>query len=225
MERSLNRTGVTGVSPVAFAAVGPSQEGRLVERAQVGEVDAFGALVSRHQQKIFGIIYRMCGPGEDMADLGQEVFLRAFQALGKFQYRDEVSFRTWLYRIAVNVCINELRRRRRKQRIEGQSLDQMVQTEAGEVERLVPDYSQMPDEALERTETQALVHVIIRQLAPHHEAALMLVDIEGFSYEEAAAIVGCSLGTLKSRLSRARDAFKEKYQQYMARAAKGTTRP
>lgn len=201
---------------MAFADLSPADEARVVIRAQTGDVDAFADLIEQYQQKIFGIIYRMCGPGEDVNDLGQEIFLRAYQAIVKFEYRDQASFRTWLYRIAVNVCINELRRRRRRHRIEGQSLDQMVQTESGEVERLVPDYSQLPDEHAERVELQAIVHVVLRQLPPHHQAPLLMVDIEGHSYEEAATAIGCSLGTLKSRLSRARAAFKQRYDQYMA---------
>ncbi len=191
-----------------------SREGALVSKAQSGHVDAFAHLVDEHQNTIFGIIYRMCGGGEDLQDLGQEVFVRAFQAIAKFQYRDPASFRTWLCRIAVNVCINELRRRRRRSRVEASSLDEMVQTENGEVERLIPDDSQAPHAVAEQNELQRLVHSVLDQLSPHHRAVLIMVDIEGLSYEEAAQAMSCSLGTLKSRLSRARAAFKSKYQQY-----------
>jgi RNA polymerase sigma-70 factor (ECF subfamily) len=191
-----------------------SRAGALVRKAQSGDVDAFAQLIDDHQNTIFGIIYRMCGGGEDLQDLGQEVFVRAFQAIGKFQYRDAASFRTWLCRIAVNVCINELRRRQRRKRVEASSLDEMVQTENGEVERLIPDYSDMPHAVAEQNELQRLVHSVLDLLSPHHRAVLIMVDIEGLSYEEAAQAMACSLGTLKSRLSRARAAFKSKYQQY-----------
>ena len=200
--------------PVVMGAERVSRAGALVAKAQTGDVDAFAHLVDDHQSTIFGIIYRMCGGGEDLQDLGQEVFVRAFQAIGKFQYRDAASFRTWLCRIAVNVCINELRRRKRRKRVEASSLDEMVQTENGEVERLIPDYSQMPHEVAAQNELQGLVHGVLEQLSPHHRAVLVMVDIEGLSYDEAAHAMSCSLGTLKSRLSRARAAFKSKYQQY-----------
>ncbi len=204
----LAKPAVMGAEPV------PSRSGTLVRQAQTGDVDAFGQLVDDHQNTIFGIIYRMCGGGDDLQDLGQEVFVRAFQAIGKFQYRDATSFRTWLCRIAVNVCINELRRRKRRRKVEATSLDEMVQTENGEVERLIPDYSQMPHAVAEQNELQALVHEVLDQLSAHHRAVLVMVDIEGLSYEEAAQAMDCSLGTLKSRLSRARAAFKSKYQPH-----------
>ncbi|MFQ6096964.1 MAG: RNA polymerase sigma factor [Armatimonadota bacterium] len=213
MNCSLQQIGLPTVT-VASRRVVAGNEAEFVQQAKAGDADSFAELIRHYEGKIYGIVYRMCGPGEDLQDLAQEIFVRAFSAIGKFHYRDQASFRTWLYRIAVNVCINELRRRRRRKKVEGASLDQMVQTESGEVERLVPDYSQMPHEVAERKELQALVHVVLRQLAPHHQAALLMVDIDGMSYEDAAEAMGCSLGTLKSRLSRARNALKQKLQQY-----------
>jgi len=185
-----------------------------VARAQEGDAEAFAALVDKYQTKVYGIVYRMCGGGEDIHDLGQEIFLRALCALRKFQYQGEASFRTWLYRIAVNVCINELRRRKRRRRVEGSSLDELVETESGMVEKLIPDTSQMPHELAERRETQETVQDLLRTMSPAHRAVLTLVDIQGMPYEEAATTIGCSLGTLKSRLSRARRAFGVKYQQH-----------
>ncbi len=195
-----------------------SEDALYVARAQAGDGEAFGALVDKYQTKVYGIVYRMCGAGEDVADLGQEIFLRALTALRKFQYQGEASFRTWLYRIAVNVCINELRRRKRKRRIEGASLDEMVSTETGLVERMVPDTSTMPHQIAERKETCDIVHQILQQMSPQHRAVLTLVDIQGMPYEEAARVISCNLGTLKSRLSRARRAFGAKYKQYVAQS-------
>ena len=193
-----------------------SQDALHVARAQSGDAEAFTALVSKYQTKVYGIVYRMCGAGEDVADLGQEVFVRALTALRKFQYQGEASFRTWLYRIAVNVCINELRRRKRRRKVEGASLDEMVSTETGEVERLIPDFTTMPHIIAERRETRDIVHVLIQEMSPQHRAVLTLVDIQGLPYEEASQIIDCNLGTLKSRLSRARRAFGQKYREYLA---------
>ncbi len=201
-----------------------SEDARYVSRAQSGDAEAFGALVAKYQAKVYGIVYRMCGAGEDVADLGQEIFLRALTALRKFQYQGEASFRTWLYRIAVNVCINELRRRKRKRRIEGASLDEMVSTETGLVERMVPDRTTMPHHIAERKETCDIVHRILQQMSPQHRAVLTLVDIQGMPYEEAAAAIACNLGTLKSRLSRARRAFGTKYRQYVSHSPAAASR-
>ncbi|MBM3472850.1 MAG: sigma-70 family RNA polymerase sigma factor [Armatimonadetes bacterium] len=193
-----------------------SEDALHVARAQAGDAEAFTMLVRKYQAKVYGIVYRMCGAGEDVADLGQEVFVRALTALRKFQYQGEASFRTWLYRIAVNVCINELRRRKRRRKVEGASLDEMVETDTGAVERLVPDTSTMPHSLAERKETRDIVHILLQTMSPQHRAVLTLVDIQGMPYEEAAHVIACNLGTLKSRLSRARRAFGVRYREYLA---------
>lgn len=185
----------------------------LVAAAQQGNAEAFGVLVDKYHSKVYGIVYRMCGPA-DAADLTQDIFLRALRALRKFQYQGEASFRTWLYRIAVNACINELRRRKRRSAIEGPSLDEELEGEDGTISRAVPDETQSPHVLAEREEERRAVHRIVEMLTPKHRAAITLVDLEQFDYEEAAGILECPLGTLKSRLARARDQFAEKWRQY-----------
>lgn len=189
----------------------------LVRAAQEGSADAFSALVDKYHSKVFGIVYRMCGPGE-AEDLTQDIFLRALTALRKFQFQGESSYRTWLYRIAVNACINELRRRKRRFQIEGPSLDELVDTGNGLMERSIPDFSRMPHEIAERHELQQLVQAVIQTLSPHHRAVIALIDLEGVEYEEAARIIGCPLGTLKSRLARARQAFGRKLRRYVEKS-------
>lgn len=185
----------------------------LVAAAQEGSAEAFGVLAKRYHSNVYGIVYRMCG-AEEAADLTQEIFLRALRALRKFQFHGDASFRTWLYRIAVNACINELRRRRRRGDIEGPSLDEEVATEEGAVARAIPDETQSPHVLAERAEVQRVVHAIVATLSPKHRAALTLVDLEQLDYEEAAKVLQCPLGTLKSRLARARRQFAEKWRQY-----------
>ncbi|MEN6304880.1 MAG: sigma-70 family RNA polymerase sigma factor [Armatimonadia bacterium] len=190
----------------------------LVKAAQEGDALAFSALVDKYHSKVFGIVYRMCGPGE-AEDLTQDIFLRALTALRKFQFQGESSYRTWLYRIAVNACINELRRRKRRYQIEGPSLDEMVETNSGLMERSIPDFSRMPHDVAERRELQQLVQAVIQTLSPHHRAVIALIDLEGVEYEEAARIIGCPLGTLKSRLARARQAFGRRLRRYVEKPA------
>ncbi|MEA3399930.1 MAG: sigma-70 family RNA polymerase sigma factor [Armatimonadota bacterium] len=185
----------------------------LVEAAQNGSAEAFGVLADRYHGNVYGIVYRMCG-GQDAADLTQEIFLRALRALRKFQFHGDASFRTWLYRIAVNVCINELRRRKRRAAVEGPSLDEDLEREDGTVPRAVPDETRSPHVMAERAEIRRAVQAIVATLSPKHRAALTLVDLQQLDYEEAATVLECPLGTLKSRLARARRQFAEKWQDY-----------
>ncbi|MGD9498466.1 MAG: RNA polymerase sigma factor, partial [Armatimonadota bacterium] len=158
----------------------------LVGAAQEGSADAFGLLAERYHAGVYGIVYRMCG-ADEAADLTQEIFLRALRALRKFQFHGEASFRTWLYRIAINACINELRRRKRRAEIEGPSLDEEVPAGGGAIERSVPDESRSPHVLAERIEVQRAVQAIVATLTPKHRAALTLVDLQQLDYEEAAA--------------------------------------
>jgi len=185
----------------------------LVVAAQEGSAQAYGVLVDRYHGAVYGIVYRMCGANE-APDLTQEIFVRALGALRKFQYQGEASFRTWLYRIAVNACINELRRRKRRSQFEGPSLDEQVEIEDGTIPRVVPDESQSPHVLAEREEERQAVHRILQMLTPKLRVAITLIDLQQMDYKEAAEVLRCPLGTLKSRLARARDQFADKWLQY-----------
>ncbi len=195
-------------------------DSKLVLAAQQGEGSAFSALVDKYYRKVYGLLYQMCG-AIDAEDLTQEVFLRALTALRKFQFRGQASFRTWLYKIAMNTAINELRQRKRRRAWESYSLDKNIELADGSVERNVPDDADTPQDALERGEQQAVVWRILHALPARHRQVLVLIDIEGLEYQEVAQILGCPLGTLKSRVARARSAFAARYERFY----KGGTLP
>ena len=135
--------------------------------------------------------------------------------LHKFQPHSEASLRTWLYRIAMNLSINELRRMQRRQRFEGPSLDAPTHAGGDAMYLTIPDNSMAPHCIVERTKTRQLVHEAIRQLPPKYQQVLVLVDLEGMEYREAAEVIRCRIGTVKSRLSRAREALAVKMKACM----------
>ncbi len=215
----LSRTAIRAAWPIAGQVDEryDSEDALHVARAQAGDGEAFTALVRKYDSMIYGIVYRMCGAGPDVEDLGQDVFVRALTGIQRFNYQGEAGFRVWLCRIAVNACINELRRRERRGKIEGGSLDEPIRTDAGEIERDVPDVTTMPHVICEQRETRRIIFELLETVPPLHKAVLTLVDVEGLTYEEAAQAVDCNVGTLKSRLSRARRALGQRYRQYLAR--------
>lgn len=176
----------------------------LVERAKRGDVEAFEQLISQHERTVYNIAYRLTGNHEDANDVAQEAFLRAFSSLPDF--RGDSSFATWLYRIVNNACLDELRRRKR-QRVT--SLDESVTLEDGELSRQIADTSDGPEEALERVEIQRAVQESIQSLDEEYRIVLVMRDIQGYSYNEIAEALGLNLGTVKSRINRARNALKE----------------
>jgi RNA polymerase sigma-70 factor (ECF subfamily) len=195
------KTQLNGSPPAAVDA------GLLIRQAQAGDVRAFEELVAIYQDKIVTMSYYLTGNHADAQDLAQEVFVRAYTNLKKF--RHEADLGTWLHRITMNLWSNMQRGQKFTNLL---SLDDPVQTGEGEFSRTVisEDQEGDPAGALEGKELQSSVQQALRSLSVEYRTVLVLREIESYSYEEIAKIAGCSLGTVKSRLNRARQALKEK---------------
>lgn len=169
----------------------------LVRAAAGGDEDAFAQLVALHEKKVYNLALRMCGDPEDAWDAAQEAFLSAWRGLPSF--RGEAGFSTWLYRLASNAAIDQLRRNRRQR--EEDSLD------AGEMD--APDQSPGPQEAAEGSELQRAVADGLASLSEDHRRILLLREYQQLSYDEIAQTLDMDLGTVKSRISRARRALRK----------------
>ncbi|NPV28790.1 MAG: sigma-70 family RNA polymerase sigma factor [Firmicutes bacterium] len=179
----------------------------LIRRARAGDVRAFEELVTLYEEKIYTLSFYLAGNHADAQDLAQEVFVKAY--LGLKSFRQEADLGTWLHRIAVNLWLNMQRRQKASETL---SLDDPIRTFEGEITRAVAaaDPAGDPAEALEGKELQRLVQKALLNLPEEFRTVLVLREMEGYSYEEIAAIMECSLGTVKSRLNRARQAIREK---------------
>ena len=175
----------------------------LVLRAKQGDQAAFEQLVADNQNKVYSLALRLIGDREEAADQAQEAFLKAWQGLNAFQ--GESSFSTWLYRLTANVCIDYLRRRNRRLGVESAvSLDD---EEAGWAEPA--DWEQDPHRQLERAERSRAVERGMAALPEHFRQVLVLRAMAGLSYQEIGAALKLDLGTVKSRLARARLALRK----------------
>lgn len=167
-----------------------------VEAARRGDVDAFNQLIERYQRPAYSLAYRTLGEAEAAADATQEAFLSAFRAVHDFRGQ---SFKAWLLRIVVNACYDELRRRQRRP---AASLEAMA--EQTEVELRSSDAIHGPEATAARYETAEVIQQALQRLPPDQRMVVVLCDVQGMSYEEAAVVLDVAMGTVKSRLSRAR---------------------
>jgi len=179
-------------------------ESELILKCKNGNVEAFEELVLKYQRQIYTVAYRFMGNHEDASDLAQEAFIKAYKSIDRF--RGESSLKTWLYHIVANVCRDELRKRKKGQVL---SLDAPISTEEGEITRQTEDWTNAPYLIYESKEAQYFIQEAINQLTPEYKEVIILREIQGFSYEEIAQHLGCSLGTIKSRLNRARKAMRD----------------
>ena len=185
-------------------------EEQLVKKSLQGDTVAFEELVFQYQNKIYALSYRYMGNEEDAYDMSQEAFLKAYRSLRSF--KGDSSFGTWLYRVATNVCLDELRRRKR--RIAALSLDEPLATREGdEVEKEIRDSALTPDLVYENKELATYIQNLLDQMKPEHKSAIVLRDVMDLTYEEMAEVLDCSIGTVKSRLSRARSALRKKFEE------------
>ncbi|SDZ32345.1 RNA polymerase, sigma-24 subunit, RpoE [Proteiniborus ethanoligenes] len=179
------------------------REQKLIKKCMKGNLEAFDELIGKYEKTAYNIALKMLKNPEDAMDVSQEAFIKVFRSIKTFNFGS--SFSTWLYRIVTNTCLDFLR----KKTTNVYSIDNPIQTDDGEIERDIPDDSHTPEELLERKLTKELVNNSIDKLDDNHRTVIILRDIQGFSYEEISTILDCSIGTVKSRISRARNNLKE----------------
>jgi RNA polymerase sigma-70 factor (ECF subfamily) len=178
----------------------------LIDECLAGRTDAFGRLVVRHQDRLYNSLYKMLGSAEDARDASQNAFVQAFQKLNTF--RGNSSFYSWLFRIAMNAAISQ----KRKEKRISYSID-AVREQSG-IEPTDTHESSQPTHSLEVTENQHAVRQALSELAEEYRTVLVLKEMEGLKYNEIAEIVGCPVGTVRSRIHRARAELKLKLKPY-----------
>ena len=180
------------------------------------ELARYETIVQRYARHVYNIAYRMAGNEADARDLSQEAFLRVYRALRRVE--PEAPLESWLYRIVSNLYIDLLRKRPRA-RVE--SLDAPLETPRGEVLRELPDIESSPEAILEREQLDAAIQRALGTLTGDLRLVVVLSDIEGFSYEEIATTLHVPLGTVKSRLHRARQMLQQRLRPYVEARRRG----
>jgi len=170
----------------------------LVGAAQKGDMVAFEELVARHRDKVYARAFSMVRSEDAATDLSQEAWVKAWQRLHQFQ--GEASFLTWMTRIVINLCLDHLRKQKR---LRAESIEQLDE-ELGGVERQMPIITPNPTERLERSELRERIDRALAQLSYEHRTVLILHEFQELEYKEVAKRMGCSIGTVMSRLFYAR---------------------
>jgi RNA polymerase sigma-70 factor (ECF subfamily) len=183
---------------------------RLVQRVQAGEVAAFDELVRRYRERIYGVVYNLTSNREDASDLTQEAFIKAFQSLGRFKATS--SFFTWLYRIAINATLTHLRRHRFRRFF---SLESLVEDDHNQdvIHALVDGTNS--DKGALVGELQEKLNEAFQKLSFKHRTVVTLFEIDQLSHQEIADVMGCSVGTVRSRLHYAKQQLQGYLQDYL----------
>jgi RNA polymerase sigma-70 factor (ECF subfamily) len=198
-------TRVEGASVAAHDGPDDDDDRALVDRARAGDREAFRALFDRHHRRAYGLALGVVKRHDDALDVVQDAFIKAHRALAGFEGAS--SFYTWLYRIVMNVAIDHLRRGKRSQSVDWSDAEErrLHDEIAGDVEGIVPRLlDEHPGKALVRKEMRAHLTTALASLSDNHRAVLVMRELEGLSYEEMAQAMGCSKGTIMSRLFHAR---------------------
>lgn len=176
---------------------------QIVSQCVNGEREGFELLIDNYQSKVINISYGMLSNQEDAYDVSQEVFIKIYKSIDKFQGNSSLS--TWIYRITMNMCKDFLRKR-------GRAVVYSLNDVIGDTdkERDIKDDSLTPEEVTEQNEVQQAVRDAINALKEEYKQVISLYDLEGLSYEEVAYSLDCPIGTVKSRLNRARAALRKK---------------
>ena len=194
----MNTHGVPSVEPMTVKDHSSADDQTLVRAAQRGDMAAFEELVARHRDKIYARAYSMMRNEEEAVDLSQEAWVKGWQRLRQFQ--GESGFGTWMTRIVINLCLDQLRKQKRQRTESIEAMDE----ESGGVERHMPVVTVNPTAGLERAELRQRIDRALGQLSYEHRTVVVLHEFEEMEYKQIAKTMGCSIGTVMSRLFYAR---------------------
>jgi RNA polymerase sigma-70 factor, ECF subfamily len=180
-------------------------EKSLIEKCKKGDIGAFNELVELYEKRVFNFAFRMSGNYDDANDVAQEAFIRVFNSINTF--RGEANFTTWLYRIVTSVYLDE--RKKQKSHLHT-SLEEYIELEENAVTRQIESEGPLPADVAEEAERNGVLHRAIQELPEYQRVMVVLYHTQNKSYEEIAEIMKLPIGTVKSRLNRARLALKEK---------------
>jgi len=189
-----------------------AQEALFVSRLQANEDAAYDELVRIYSASIYHVAYRMLGDSADASDVVQDIFLKVFRNIGGF--KGEAALKTWIFKIAFSEILNRLRWWKRRHRFSTMSLDE--QSNGAPAGDYVADCGPTPEEILQSKEREKAIQQALSRLSHEHRSIVVLRDIEGFSYNEIADVLGISMGTVKSRLARARADLKKSLMRYLS---------
>ncbi len=184
------------------------QDAALVRAIQAGDMAAFDQMVVKHKDKLFNMVYWFLGDYQEANDCSQEIFIKVFKSIKKF--RSESSFSTWLYRIAINTCKNRLKSSAYRWKKKTVPLENPESSEDGNLSYKIHNDSPSPANELEKKERLMMIQKAINALPQEQNRVVVLRDIQGLSYQEIVDVTGLNLGTVKSRLARARMELRNK---------------
>lgn len=180
------------------------EDKQFISKAKQGDMAAFEELILQHEKMVYNVALRMMNHSEDAKDISQEVFIKAYRNISNFDERS--TFSTWIYRITTNTCIDEMRKRKGKQTF---SLDNEFEGEKSNWKREVADDADTPEKSILKKEEKNEILMAMEGVSEEYKMVFILRDIQGLSYEEISDILDLTLGTVKSRISRARKNIKE----------------
>lgn len=196
------------VVPVPVTPARASEENAFLDRLKAGDEAAFETMIERYSGDVYAVLYRLTDNPEEAADLLQDTFLRALRAIKGF--RGDAELKTWLIRIAINESRNRFRWWKRRRRDTTVSLDATIGDTDMTVGQMIADNSVSPEDAALEREREAALQNALQEVPAVYREAIILCDIEGMSYEETSAALGCGIGTVKSRISRGREELRRR---------------
>jgi RNA polymerase sigma-70 factor, ECF subfamily len=191
-----------------------ADEALFVARLQANEDAAYDELVRTYSASMFHVAYRMLGDTAEASDIVQEIFLKVFRNIGGF--KGEAALKTWIFKIALSEILNRLRWWKRRRRFATVSLDDQPNGNGTSSAHALASASPTPEEVLQSKEEEGAIQEALGKLSKDHRSIIVLRDIEGFSYNEIADVLGVSVGTVKSRLARARSDLKKSLVRYLS---------
>ena len=206
ISKSITKTLVTSPDRVREA----DEDWTIVERVQSGDVDAFDALILKYRERVYSVVYNLTSNREDASDLAQDTFIKAFQSINRFKGKS--SFFTWLYRIALNTTLTHLRKSKLRRFFSFEKMNEEDHS-AGYIDQLVTDSDS--DKAALLKELQEKLNEAFQKLSVKHRTVITLYEIDGLSHGEIAEILGCSVGTVRSRLHYAKQFLQGELKDYL----------